>query len=159
MIIRKATPDDAAEITDILNEIIRIGGTTAYQSERTPEYFLPFIGSDDPKVFIHVAEADQKIHGCQYMEPFDPPDDHLGGIATFARPGGTQRGVGTELFRKTLAASRAAGYQDIVAVIRADNTGGLAYYTKMGFRDHCIHEAVPLTDGTPVDRVEKRLKL
>lgn len=163
MIIRKATRQDARHITDILNEIIEIGGTTAYQTARGPKYFDQFITPATPKTFLHVAETNnptgREIVGFQYVEPFDPPNDHKGGIATFAKPGTTQRGIGSALFEMTLKASRDAGYDTIVAVIRADNAGGLAYYTKMGFQDHSVHDAVPLTDGTPVDRIEKHLSL
>jgi hypothetical protein len=47
----------------------------------------------------------------------------------------------------------------INATIRADNVGGLAFYSRLGFTDHGISRAVPLRDGTPVDRVSKRFIL
>ena len=45
------------------------------------------------------------------------------------------------------------------AEIRADNEGGLAFYGKMGFQDQDVDRAVPLGDGTPVDRINKRYPL
>lgn len=159
MIIRKTSPADAVQITEILNEIIEIGGTTAYQTPRTPEYFKRLVTPEDPKIFLHVAEEDGHVLGFQWLEPLDPPEDRLGGIATFAKPGITRRGIGSALFGATKAAAIAAGYSGIIAVIRADNTGGLAYYRKMGFEDHSVDPQVPLTDGTPVDRVRKQLML
>lgn len=159
MIIRKASQSDVPELVDILNAVIAIGGTTAYQDPRTPDYFVPMIAPTDPKLFIHVAEAGGQIQGMQWMEPLDPPKTHIGGIATFARPGTAQKGIGTQLFAMTRQASLDAGYAEIYARIRADNLGGLAYYEKMGFRDHLIDRAVPLKDGTPVDRITKRLRL
>ena len=158
MIVRPATPEDAQALADILNQVIAIGGTTAYQTPREPIYFAPFFGAD-PKTFLHVAVTDEAVQGMQWIEPLDPPRTHIGGIATFARPGTAQRGIGTALFEVTKAASAAAGYSEIYAKIRADNTGGLAYYDKMGFRDHLIDKAVPLDDGTPVDRITKQLIL
>jgi len=83
----------------------------------------------------------------------------MGSIATFARPGTAQKGIGSALFKATLAASHAAGYTHLDATIRADNTGGLAYYSKMGFQDHSVTKAKPLSDGTKVDRIHKRLKI
>ncbi len=159
MIVRKAHPNDAPELVRILNAVIAIGGTTAYQTPRDASYFQPFIAASDPKIFIHVAEAEDRLQGMQWMEPLDPPQTHIGGIATFARPGTAQKGIGTALFKATKQASQAAGYSELYAKIRADNAGGLAYYEKMGFRDHHVDTAVPLTDGTPVDRITKRLKL
>lgn len=155
MIIRKARPDDAVAMTAILNEIIAIGGTTAYQTPVSSTYFDAFIASKDPKVFVHVAE-DNDLLGFQWMQP---DAGGLGGIASFAKPGITGRGIGSALFAATLKASRAAGYETLEATIRADNDGGLRYYSKMGFRDHTVFEAVPLSDGTPVDRIQKLLKI
>jgi hypothetical protein len=48
---------------------------------------------------------------------------------------------------------------DQVSTIRADNIGGLAFYSALGFEDNGIHRAVPLRDGTPIDRVSKRYVL
>ncbi len=159
MIIRKARASDLVAITEILNEIIEIGGTTAYQTPRRPDYFNEQISPEFPRSFMHVAEDEAQILGFQWINPFDPPEEHLGGIATFAKPGITQRGIGSALFAATKAAAIAAGFTTIVAVIRADNTGGLAYYSKMGFEDRSVEKAVPLTDGTPVDRMRKEFKL
>jgi hypothetical protein len=63
------------------------------------------------------------------------------------------------MFAATKQAATDAGYGFINAKIRADNVPGLAYYTKMGFADHSIDKDVPLSDGTPMDRVTKRLTL
>ena len=157
--VRPGRKTDCEAIAAIFNDIIAIGGTTAYESPLAPDYFLQFIDQPDPKVFLHVAEADQQIVGLQWMEPLDPPKNHVGGIATFARPGTAQRGIGSALFATTRSASITAGYTELVAKIRADNHGGLAYYEKMGFRDDHVVPAVPLQDGTPVDRIVKRLML
>ena len=154
MIIRRATPEDTQQMCDILNEVIEIGGTTAYQTPRGTDYFdrLFLHGS-----FAHVATEGDEILAYQWVTPMEPP--HLAQIATFAKPGITQRGMGTALFPHTQAAARALGYTKIDATIRADNTGGLAYYSKMGFEDVGVTRALPLTDGTPVDRIHKHFTL
>ncbi|HEX7850799.1 MAG TPA: GNAT family N-acetyltransferase, partial [Sphingomonas sp.] len=78
---------------------------------------------------------------------------------TFARRGSTTRGIGSALFAATRAAAIAAGLKAINATIRADNTGGLTFYAKMGFADYAVARAVPLADGTPVDRISRRYDL
>ena len=40
--------------------------------------------------------------------------------------------------------------------IRDSNESGLAYYSKIGFIDYSVNKAVPLNDGTPVDRISKK---
>ncbi len=159
MIVRPAKLEDTQALTLILNEIIEIGGTTAYETPLEPEYFVAIVNDPDPKTFIHVVEAAGQVIAVQWMEAYAPPEDHIGGIATFAKPGLTQRGVGSLLFKTTLQASRDAGYVLLNATIRADNASGLAYYSKVGFQDFDVIPAVPLKDGTPMDRVRKRFTL
>lgn len=156
MIVRKATPQDFDAMTAILNEVIAIGGTTAYQNPIEPSFFDRFIPPEDSRTFLHVAEADGEVVGFQWMSP---DSNGMGIIATFAQPGTTQRGIGSTLFKQTLKCCVEAGYTLLDATIRADNSGGLAYYSKMGFEDHSVTRAVPLSDGTPVDRVHKRMSL
>jgi L-amino acid N-acyltransferase YncA len=148
---------DADQLCDILNAIIEIGGTTAFLDPIDPSFFdRDGILSDKVETFAHLAETNGTIHGYQWISPFQGP---LCQIATFARPGTAQRGIGTALFPHTVEMAKAAGYTEIDATIRADNTGGLAYYSKMGFIDKDVTRAKPLDDGTLVDRIHKRLKL
>jgi len=161
MIIRNATISDAAEMAVLLNEIIRIGGTTSRQKEWSVEATIVFIEGLAAKGCIHVAcdKATGQVLGYQSLEIHTDLPKTIGDIATFSKVGGNKRGIGTALFAATRAAAPALGFNEINATIRADNTGGLTYYSKMGFQDHSVAKAVPLDDGTPVDRISKRLKL
>lgn len=161
MIIRPATLSDAAEMTVLLNEIIRIGGTTAIQTMATIETTKAFIQTLQTTGCIHVACVAKTgtLLGYQSLEYYDDLPRTLGIIATFAKVGGIQRGVGTALFSATRKAALTLGFTEIDATIRADNTGGLAYYSKMGFLDHSVAKNVPLQDGTTVDRISKRMTL
>lgn len=156
MIIRKASPNDRGAITKILNEVIAIGGSTAYEEPMEPAFFDRFITPDDSRTFLYVAEVDGAVVGFQWM---NPDENGMGLIATFARAGTAQRGIGSALFKQTLQGCINASYTLLDATIRADNAGGLAYYSKMGFEDHSVTRAVPLNDGTLVDRVHKRMIL
>lgn len=83
----------------------------------------------------------------------------MGHIGTFARLGRTQRGTGSRLFAATLRLAAARGLAAINATIRADNAGGPAFYGRLGFTDHARRRAVPLRDGTRIDRISKRFAL
>lgn len=158
--VRPATRADAAAMAELINTIIAIGGTTAYED--------PFDAASIDAAYIalpqlvscFVAEADGEIVGFQgLMRSFDPDDplpDGWATIGTFARVGAVRSGIGGALFAKTLAAARAAGVSVIDATIRADNTGGLAFYARQGFVDYDRLVGVPLKSGAPVDRVRKR---
>ncbi|WP_099826872.1 GNAT family N-acetyltransferase [Oceaniglobus indicus] len=156
--IRPATPDDAAAIADILNPLIRAGGTTALERELDAAGVADMVFDPARLIACHVALDDSGIvAGVQWLSHIDGfPNDH-GDIATFARAEPKVPGVGRALFAATRQAARDAGLAAIMARIRADNTGGLAYYGKMGFVDHDRFIGVPLADGTRVDRIVKRL--
>lgn len=159
--VRPVRDEDAAELAELLNEIIARGGTTAleepFTAQRLAETYLT--GPGVISCFVAVDRATGRLLGFQTLvrDAHLPPD--VGDIGTFARVGGTQRGVGTALFAATRAAAQAKGLAAINATIRADNTGGLAFYGRMGFLDHSVRAAIPLKDGTPVDRINRRYAL
>ena len=159
--VRPVTSADAPELADLLNAIIARGGTTALEQQFTPDR-LDESYLTGPKVLSCVVAVDGdsgRIEGFQTLtrEPYVPDD--WGDIGTFTRIDGIQRGVGSALFAATRENARALGLAAINAKIRADNAGGLTFYSKLGFEDYRADRAVPLADGTPMDRLHKRYLL
>ncbi|HFF9855562.1 GNAT family N-acetyltransferase [Serratia marcescens] len=150
MKIRTVTPQDAEVLTQLLNDVIGAGGTTAIETPLTPAEFSEWFISGSNALSCQVAEVDGLLVGFQALSA---------DIATFSRLSPKVRGVGSALFPATLAAAKSHGFKHINATIRADNVGGLAYYHKMGFRDYDRLPQVPLSDGTPIDRIKKRFSL
>ena len=158
VLIRPAKTDDAIQMAVVLNEIISIGGTTAFEDPVTPENIKDWYISE--AMFCHVAlDDDGQVAGFQTVEQTNAYGDGIGEISTFARQTPVVRGVGTALFQATKRAAIDASLAEINAKIRADNTPGLAYYSKMGFHDHGVIPGVPLKDGKKVDRILKRFAL
>jgi L-amino acid N-acyltransferase YncA len=156
--IRSVLPDDAPELAALLNAVIERGGTTALEEAFTPER-LAQTYLNGPNVHVCLVALDTesgRIEGFQTLGRYPNLPDDVGDIATFARVDGVQRGVGSALFAEMVERARALGQSAINATIRADNEGGVAFYGKQGFVDHSVTTAVPLKDGTPVDRVHKR---
>jgi L-amino acid N-acyltransferase YncA len=161
LIVRPVAPDDAPALADLLNAVIARGGTTALEDPFTPET-LADAYLTGPKVHICLVAVDpatNRIEGFQTLGRYPGLPDDVGDIGTFARVDGVQRGVGSALFAVMAERAREMGLSAMNASIRADNEGGLAFYTKQGFVDHAVTPAVPLSDGTPVDRVHKRYPL
>lgn len=159
--IRPAVEADAAELAVLLNAIIAAGGTTALETPYTARGLADayLTGPEVLCCFVAVDRASGRLEGFQTLGRYPnlPPD--VGDIGTFARIDGKQRGVGSALFAATRQRAQALGLSAINATIRADNTGGLAFYGKMGFADHAVTPAVPLKDARPVDRVHRRFRL
>ena len=148
----------------ILNRIIGIGGTTAFEVEVSETEFAGmYVQGHDLRhdlIACHVVQdPNGQVAGFQWIghNPDLPAD--CADIATFTRRDPPLRGAGRALFATTCHFARAAGYKQINATIRADNVSGLGYYAKMGFVDHAVARAVPLRDGTPVDRISRRYVL
>jgi L-amino acid N-acyltransferase YncA len=156
--IRPVTAADAPELTKLLNAIIARGGTTALEAPFTPdELDKVYLTGPDVLCCVVAVEADSgRIVGFQTLIRDETLPDRWGDIGTFSHVDGTQKGVGTSLFAATRASADILGLVAINATIRADNAGGLAYYSRMGFEDYGVDRAVPLRDGTPVDRIHKR---
>jgi L-amino acid N-acyltransferase YncA len=161
LIVRPCMPDDAPAVAELLNAVIARGGTTALQDAFTPEQLAQtyLTGPNVHVCLVAVDAVTDRIEGFQTLGRYPGLPEDVGDIGTFARVDGVQRGVGSALFAAMIDRARAHGLSAMNATIRADNSGGIAFYTKQGFADHAVTVGVPLQDGTPVDRVHKRYPL
>ncbi len=158
--IRRAGALDAAPMAELLNAIIAEGGTTAMTEPVTRAHFERRIATAPDRSAWHLAEdAGGAVLGFQYIVPNDalPPDACE--IATFVEIGRTQLGIGSRLFAATQDAARQMGYAWINATIRADNSGGLAYYQSRGFETYARENGIQLKNGLTVDRIRTRFDL
>ena len=155
--VRPVRETDASELATLLNEIISRGGTTAMEERFAPDALARalLIGPDVICCFVAIRRATCRSMVFQSLERSHGLPDDIGDIGTFVRVGLTQRGVGSMLFTATRTEAQRNKLQAINATIRADNVGGNAFYDRMGFVYHRVQRAVPLKDGTPVDRISK----
>ena len=162
--LRPASPADADRLAALLNQIIKTGGTTAHLNPFDEERLLNHYLAPPLAISCTVDELGGTLAGFQALEWSDPnwpgPDSLPADwalIASFVDADFQGRGIGKALFTKTLAAAQSAGARCIDATIRANNQGGLAFYTSLGFTDYSRLRDIPLSDGTLVDRVRKML--
>lgn len=160
IIIRKAGNADARQMSELLNEIIKIGGTTAIVNPVSTQDIADWISASPGESSWVVAEDDTgKILGFQMLVPHvDLPDD-AADIATFVRVGAVQLGIGSKLFETSRMAAKQLGYAWINATIRADNSGGLAYYGSRGFETYKTDDDVNLQNDQRVGKVHRRYTL
>lgn len=158
--VRPARAEDSAELTELLNVIIAIGGTTAletpYSAQAFRRYFID--GPDSLSCFV-AQDAAGGLAGFQALGRIAALPPGWGDIGTFARVTPKVAGVGRVLFAATRQWARDTGLTTLNATIRADNAGGLAYYAAMGFETYRVVPDMPLREGAPVDRIWKRFDL
>lgn len=158
--IRRAGALDCGPMADLLNGIIAQGGTAAMTNSVTRHDLTVWMTTAPGRSAWHLAEDEHgTVLGFQWIAPHDalPPD--ACDIATFVDIGRAQLGIGSSLFKATQVAGRDLGYAWINATIRADNTGGLAYYQSRGFEPCARQSGVRLDDGTMIDRISMRFDL
>ncbi len=158
--IRRAGPLDARAMADLLNSIIAQGGTTAITEPVTAQTLQDWMQSQADKSAWHLAEDEAgMLLGFQFFAPRDGLPPEACNIATFVQVGQTGLGIGSRLFEASRTAARALGYAWINATIRADNSGGLAYYQSRGFEDRARDDHVRLANGLIVSKISKRYDL
>ena len=157
--IRPALSIDAAAMARLLNEIIKIGGTTAIVRPVTGVDIAEWMSGGRRSAW-HVAVDDTgDVLGFQWIEETDALPPEAAEIATFVQTGKQGLGIGSGLFEATKQAAKRLGYGWIRANIRADNEGGLIYYQSRGFRDYGVIEGYELENGETVDKRLKRFDL
>ena len=158
--VRPAALGDALQMTKLLNAVIAAGGTTAHQTPLVvDEMFSRYIRPEN-NISCHVAISNGRLSGFQSLVwADDAMPEGWAIIATFVAFDRAKMGIGQKLFSATRFAAKAAEVKTIDATIRADNVGGLKYYSALGFTDYDVLKQIPLNDGTPVDRIRKRFDL
>ena len=158
--IRPTTKDDVPALCSLLNKIIAVGGTTAYQKPLDIKDFeVHFLEADDFLNCLSAVDDDDNPIGFQSLRRHPKLEKNWADIATFAQLEPKISGVGSALFDATRKWAKSQNITAINATIRADNVPGLAYYEKMGFRTYSIASNVALDDGNLVDRISKSLFL
>ncbi|WP_116597730.1 GNAT family N-acetyltransferase [Primorskyibacter marinus] len=152
--VRAARDGDEAGMVAILNPLIHAGDSTALTTEVTSRDLCDWRSRHIGRNAWHVAEDDTGLLGFQWIEPHSGLPADTCDIATFVRTGLSGTGIGSALFSATEHAARGLGYRYIAAVIRADNTGGLAYYGSRGFEDWKTWDDAPVAP-----RIMKRFTL
>ena len=160
LVIRPAVDADTESLRTLLNEIIRVGGTTAITTELSASELREWFVSGKAVVACFVAAgSDGTIIGFQSLSKYDTLPAAWVDIATFASRSRHKSGVGSALFARTREVATKLGFSAINATIRVVNEGGLAYYSRMGFETYLVEDGDPQVHGRVFNRVHKRLDL
>lgn len=158
--IRPATEADSDGMRLLLNEIIRVGGTTAITNELSSDEICEWFISGEHVVSCFVAiDANGAVAAFQSLSTYGNLPAGWVDIGTFTSSSKQKSGVGSALFARSREAASRQGFVAINASIRVDNDGGLAYYSRMGFNTYLVEEGDPREQGREFNRVHKRFDL
>lgn len=148
---------DVPACVAIINHTITLGSSTAHED------LFDEIGFAD-HYLIEPEVRNVVLHNGRvvgFQAAFEQDDDKgVYSIGSFTDQQNPVRGAGAAMFAKTQADCRRLDGTSIIAKITSDNTGGLAYYSKMGFQPDTVWPAhFTRANGTIVDRVVKRYVL
>ena len=143
IVCRPARASDAGAMCAIINPLIEAGGTTAHRTAFDPETMLAHYQAPPNGISCAIAFVSGKAAGFQALKRADPDyggdaplPDSWGYIATFVDVSFQGRGIGKALFSQTRRAARIARLEAIDATIMTENTGGIGFYSALGFEDY-----------------------
>lgn len=137
-VIRKATPDDARQIAQVMNAVIAEGKYTIFDKPFSEEEERNFISSLGDRSALFVAEVEGEIAGVQSMDVFSDfaaSVRHVATMGTWLRADFRGRGIGRLLAVESFGFARSNGYSKVVIQVLADNEHALRFYRSLEFRD------------------------
>jgi len=94
----------------------------------------------DPRIVCRVATRGAAVSGLFRL---DVAPDRMGELTVLVAPGLRSRGLGRAIVEAAMAEAACRGLRHVVALVRAENTGAVRFFSKIGFieseprvRDH-----------------------
>jgi phosphinothricin acetyltransferase len=153
--LRPATADDAAAICQIYNQGIEDRVATLETELRTPAERREWLASRSPRHPVVVAEHGGAIAAWGSLNVFNarPAYRFVADFSIYVDRAWRGKGVGTVLLARLIELGREHGFHKLVLSAFPSNTGGMALYTRMGFRTVGIYREQGQLDGKWVDTI------
>lgn len=149
MHIRKAVSSDAEELSALLNEIIRAGGTTALETPLSAAEFADWFIDGEFPLACHVAEHNQSLVGFQSLSLYGDPPKGVADIATFARLNPKTAGVGSALFPRPLRQRKRSDSNSSMRPFAPTISAALAITPRWALRPMTGWPRFPFRTGCP----------
>ena len=162
MMIRDATPDDAAAIAAIYNDAVRHTTAILMEGEVGAENRVQWMAARQALGYpVLVAEAEGAVLGYAAFGDWRPFDGFRGTVenSVYVAPQARGRGVAQALLTELIPRARACGKHVIVAAITSENAASLRLHEKLGFVETARMPQVGQKFGRWLDLVFLQLQL
>ena len=154
--IRLATADDAAAICRIYNQGIEDRVATLETELRTADERRAWLGARTPRYPVVVAESeDGTIAGWGSLNPYSAREAYrfVADFSIYVDRAWRGKRVGDAMLTRLVELAGEHGFHKMVLSAFPSNTGGMALYTKHGFRTVGIYREQGMLDGRWVDTI------
>ena len=137
-VIRDAADSDLQAITDIYNEAVIAGGSTADLEPRTLEQRREWVESHTPRTdypVVVIEDESGRVAGFGSLSHFHPRKAYDGVVelSYYIASDAQHHGYGTAMVKWLLGAARQRSCRMATALIFADNAGSVALMRRFGF--------------------------
>ena len=155
MLIRDASASDAAAICRIYNQGIEDRQATLETELRTPEERRQWLAGHDARHPVVVAESDGAVVAWGSLNVFNPRPAYrfVADFSIYVDRAWRGKGLGHVLLARLIELAREHGFHKLVLSAFPSNSGGMALYTKLGFRTVGIYREQGMLDGRWVDTI------
>ena len=145
--VRRATDEDAGQISDIISEVLGEGVPVALDGPMTPDEVVAWHERMGDRGAIFAADDETRVVGFGIIDPLeDSPDECFYGA--WVRVDERRKGYATLLAEQALAFAREVGYRNIRGQLPEGNEPALSYLSAIGgmvpFTNPGAHFELPL---------------
>lgn len=153
--LRLATPADAAAICEIYNQGITDRVATLETELRTPEERMQWLTSRAPRHPVVVADDNGTVAAWGSLNPYSAREAYrfVADFSVYVERAYRGKGAGSAVLTRLTELAREHGYHKLVLSAFPTNSGGMALYTKQGFRTVGIYKEQGMLDGKWVDTI------
>ncbi|MCA9860637.1 MAG: N-acetyltransferase [Thermomicrobiales bacterium] len=155
IVLRRATPADAAALADIYNQGIRDRVATLETEERTPEERSAWLTARDERHPVFVAELDGIVVAWGSLNVFNPRPAYqwVADFSVYVHRKQRGLGLGGRMLDHLIAEAGRLGFHKLVLAAFPFNDGGMRLYQSRGFRTVGIYHEQGQLDGRWVDTI------
>jgi RimJ/RimL family protein N-acetyltransferase len=129
--IRRATTDDAADISAVITEILKDPEPVALRSELSEEQVARWIDRLGNQGGLFVAEVDGRVVGFSALD-FNTEEPDTATLGVWLLTSHRMKGIGTMLAERALAHARDIGYRRIRGRLPQGNEVALSFLSSIG---------------------------